>query len=121
MHIHEFADCCTFSEVAIGGTLPATDEYRSFIRKLHPRQILNMRLTIPMYRVRYSYITARGNVRSGEKYFFGNSGEHDDIELEVEIALHDWFDEENRQHPYRAVSNVTILDVSRVAYAVLPL
>ena len=53
MHIHELADYCTFSEVAIGGTLPATEEYRTFLKKLHPKQILNMQITLPLYRVRY--------------------------------------------------------------------
>ena len=31
MHIHKFSDLVTFDAVAIGGTLPATDEYRSFL------------------------------------------------------------------------------------------
>ena len=46
MHIHELADHCTFSEVAIGGTLPATEEYRAFLKRLHPKQILNMRISV---------------------------------------------------------------------------
>lgn len=43
MHIHELADYCTFNEVAIGGTLPATKEYRAFLKKLHPKQRLPSR------------------------------------------------------------------------------
>lgn len=121
MHIHELADHCTFSEAAIGGTLPATDEYRAFLKKLHPKQILNMRVTIPMYRVRYQYQTSRGNIRQSEKFFFALAGEHEDLVFEVEIKLKDWFERENRERPYRAVSNVEILDIDRVAYATLPL
>lgn len=30
MHIHKFSEMVTFSENAIGGTLPATEEYREF-------------------------------------------------------------------------------------------
>ena len=121
MHIHELADHCTFAEVAIGGTLPATEEYRAFLKRLHPKQILNMRITIPLYRVRYSYITRRRNHRQVEKYFFATSGEHEDIHFEVEMQLKDWFEDENRERPYRAVSNVEILDIDRVAYATLSL
>ena len=113
MHIHELADYCTFDEVAIGGTLPATEEYRAFLKRLHPKQMLNMRITIPLYRVRYSYTTRRGNTRQSEKFFFAT--------LEVEMKLKDWFEDENRERPYRAVSNVEILDIDRVAYATLPL
>lgn len=119
MHIHKFADCCHFSEVAIGGTLPATEEYREFIKKLHPKQILNMQITIPFYEVRFQYETIRGNVRAGKKYFFANSGEHEEIEMEIAMELEDWVEEENRKKPYRAWSNVTILDIRRVAYAQL--
>ena len=43
MHIHKFSDMVTFDEIAIGGTLPATEEYRSFFKNLHPRQILTSR------------------------------------------------------------------------------
>lgn len=121
MHIHELAEQCTFSEVAIGGTLPATENYRAFLKKLHPKQILNMRITIPLYRVRYSYITQRGNTRQSEKFFFATAGEHEELTFEVEIKLKDWFENENRERPYRAVSNVEILDIDRVAYATLPL
>ena len=45
MHIHKFADLAVFDEVGVGGTLPATAEYRDFIKKLHPAQILTGRLT----------------------------------------------------------------------------
>lgn len=121
MHIHELADHCTFAEAAIGGTLPATEEYRAFLKRLHPKQILNMRITIPLYRVRYSYMTRRGNIRQGEKFFFATAGEHEDIHFEVEMQLKDWFEDENRERPYRAVSNVEILDIDRVAYATLSL
>lgn len=121
MHIHELADHCSFSEVAIGGTLPATEEYRAFLKRLHPKQILNMWLTVPLYRVRYSYMTQRGNIRQSEKYFFALAGEHEELAFEVEIKLKDWFEQENREKPYRAVSNVEILDIDRIAYATLHL
>ena len=48
MHIHKFADLAVFDEVGVGGTLPATAEYREFIKKLHPAQILTGRLTTPL-------------------------------------------------------------------------
>lgn len=121
MHIHEFADHCGFSEVAIGGTIPATGKYRQFIKKLHPKQILNMQITIPFYQVRFQYQTIRGNLRTGEKYFFANYGEHPDIDLEIEMQLEEWVKNENFKRPYRAMSNVTILDVRQVAYAQLTL
>ncbi|MFR3119112.1 MAG: hypothetical protein ACLTOJ_17355 [[Clostridium] symbiosum] len=60
MHIHKFSEMVTFSENAIGGTLPATEEYREFLKKLHPRQILTSRITIPVFEITYCYDTCRG-------------------------------------------------------------
>ena len=121
MHIHMFADFCDFAEVGINGTFQETEKYRSMLKNLHPKQILNMQISVPLYKGRYSYITKRGNYREGTKYFFANLGEHEDIDIEIELRLTDWFDEEKRIKPYRAVSNVKILDITCVAYAILKL
>lgn len=37
------------------------------------------------------------------------------------MKLEDWVEDENRRKSYRAISNVTILDIRRVAYAKLAL
>lgn len=37
------------------------------------------------------------------------------------MKLEDWVEDENRRKPYRAIFNVTILDIRRVAYAKLAL
>jgi Uma2 family endonuclease len=55
------------------------------------------------------------------KIFFASNGEHEDIDLEIGMKLEDWVEDENRRKPYRAISNVTILDIRRVAYAKLAL
>ena len=121
MHIHMFADLCDFAEVGINGTFPETEKYRLMLKNLHPKQILNMQISVPLYKVRYSYITKRGNYREGNKYFFANLGEHEEIDIEIQLKLTDWFDEEKRVKPYCAVSNVKILDITCVAYAILKL
>ena len=121
MHIHKFADLCEFAEIGVNGTIEETQKYRKFLKDLHPRQILNMQVYVALYQVVYSYFTTRGNYREGKKYFFASHGEHEDLDVEIDMKLNDWFDEENRLRPYRAVSNVTILDISRVAYAILTL
>lgn len=69
MHIHKFADLAVFDEVGVGGTLPATAEYREFIKKLHPAQILTGRLTTPLLEVTYSYMTNRGNYKVAKNTF----------------------------------------------------
>ena len=120
MHIHKFADIASFAEIGVGGNLPATEEYREFIKKLHPTQFLTGRLTAPLYEVEYSYVTVRGNYRKAYKYILLRL-EHDDLDLEIEMIFSDWVEELNRKCPYRRILNAQILKIKPIAYATIPL
>ena len=119
MHIHKFADIASFAEIGVGGNLPATEEYREFIKKLHPTQFLTGRLTAPLYEVEYSYVTVRGNYRKAYKYILLRV-EHDDLDLEIEMIFSDWVEELNRKCPYRRILNAQILKITPIAYATIP-
>ena len=119
MHIHKFADIASFAEIGVGGNLPATEEYREFIKKLHPTQLLTGRLTAPLYEVEYSYVTVRGNYRKAYKYILLRL-EHDDLDLEIEMIFSDWVEELNRKCPYRRILNAQILKIKPIAYATIP-
>lgn len=119
MHIHKFADIASFAEIGVGGNLPATEEYREFIKKLHPTQFLTGRLTAPLYEVEYSYVTVRGNYRKAYKYILLRL-EHDDLDLEIEMIFSDWVEELNRICPYRRILNAQILKITPIAYATIP-
>lgn len=120
MHVHKFADLAEFSEVGIGGTLPATEEYRTFIKNLHPAQILTGFLSAPLYEVRYSYITSGKNHRITNKYILLRLV-HEDVDFEIDMAMRDWANENNKAHPYRKISNVEILEIKLIAYATISL
>ena len=119
MHIHKFADIASFAEIGVGGNLPATEEYREFIKKLHPTQFLTGRLTAPLYEVEYSYVTVRGNYRKAYKYILLRL-EHDDLDLEIEMIFSDWVEELNRKCPYRRILNAQLLKITPIAYATIP-
>ena len=119
MHIHKFADIASFAEIGVGGNLPATEEYREFIKKFHPTQFLTGRLTAPLYEVEYSYVTVRGNYRKAYKYILLRL-EHDDLDLEIEMIFSDWVEELNRKCPYRRILNAQILKITPIAYATIP-
>ena len=119
MHIHKFADIASFAEIGVGGNLPATEEYREFIKKHHPTQFLTGRLTAPLYEVEYSYVTVRGNYRKAYKYILLRL-EHDDLDLEIEMIFSDWVEELNRKCPYRRILNAQILKIKPIAYATIP-
>lgn len=119
MHIHKFADIASFAEIGVGGNLPATEEYREFIKKLHPTQFLTGRLTAPLYEVEYSYVTVRGNYRKVYKYILLRL-EHDDLDLEIEMIFSDWVEELNRKCSYRRILKAQILKIKPIAYATIP-
>ena len=119
MHIHKFADIASFAEIGVGGNLPATEEYREFIKKLHPTQFLTGRLTAPLYEVEYSYVTVRGNYRKAYKYILLRL-EHDDLDLDIVMIFSVWVEELNRKCPYRRILNAQILKITPIAYATIP-
>lgn len=116
MHLHKFADMAYFEKMAACGTLPATDEYRDFLKKLHPSQFLNSIVRIPIYEVKYSYYTKRGNYRVAYKYILLRL-EHEELDMEIEMAFQHWLDDLNEFKPYRAISNAEILEIKPIAYA----
>lgn len=116
MHLHKFADMVSFEEIGIGGTFAETQQYRQFFKRLHPSQFLNSRIVVPIYEVSYSYLTKRGNIRRGKKYIFLRL-EHEDLDVEIEMAFQDWVEELNASKPYRRISNADILEIRRIAYA----
>ncbi len=116
MHIHKYADLACFQEIGIGGTLPATEEYREFIKKLHPSQFLSGGIRATLYEVSYSYITIRGNGRTAKKYALLNP-DHEEAYIEIEMQMSNWVENHNAKRPYRMISNVTILEIKSLAFA----
>jgi hypothetical protein len=109
-----------FDEIAIGGTLTATEKYREFFKSLHPRQMLTSKIMAPIFEVTYSYVTCRDNYREGKKYVILRCI-HAEEEIEIEMLFNDWVEAENKRRPYRKISNVEILEIKPKAYATLSL
>lgn len=124
MHIGKLLKECIFRMPdAAGGFMADGQEVLEQLKDMHPLQVINNSVTIPLYCVTYEYDTVRRNRRIGKKYFFGNVGGSDPYEQEVmaETYLSRWVDNFNSGHPYRAISNVEILEVVHLANAHLKL
>lgn len=77
-------------------------------KNIHPKQLISMELRIPVWRIHYSYITARGNLKEADKYIIDYEFSWD----RIEIIFSNYIQELNDNHPERKVSNVKILDAS---------
>lgn len=116
MHLHKFADMVRFDEIGISGTFCETEYYQDFFKKLHPSQLLNSRVLVPIYEIKCSYMTKRENYRVVKKYMFLKL-EHEDVDIEIEMAFQDWVAGMNSQRPYRKITNAEILEIKPIAYA----
>lgn len=58
-----------------------------------------------IYKVIYSYKTARGNKKENNKYLIASDG------TDAKFKFLDYINKFNKEKPYRAISNVKILDV----------
>lgn len=93
------------------------DSETSQIKDSNPKQIISTELRVPVWRIKYSYLTARNNERESTKYIF-EPEENCDL---VEKQFDDYIKELNEKFPYKAISNVKILDMSYIGDSFLEL
>lgn len=87
------------------------------IATCHPKQIISDEITIPIWLIKYSYTTARGNKKTATKYIFLNESDWDLIDSE----FHSYIEKMNSKHPERKLSNVEILDCEFLGKCIIPL
>jgi len=76
------------------------------VKNCHPKQIASAVIPIPVWKIKYKYITARGNPKEAVKYMFLDKNAWDCIDQEFFYYI----EYENERHPERKLSNVEILD-----------
>lgn len=97
--------------------LKFADSETSQIKGSNPKQIISAEVRVPVWRIKYSYLTARNNEKESTKYIFQPEEYYDLVEKEFD----DYIKELNDKFPYKAISNVKILDMSYIGYALLEL
>ena len=80
-------------------------EMESF-KNIHPKQLISEEIPIPVWKIHYSYYTARGNPKEADKYILDNENAWD----RIEDIFRKYIEEQNEKHPERKLSNVKILD-----------
>ena len=68
-------------------------------------KFIDYEMKFPIYKVIYSYKTARGNKKENYKYLMASDG------MDAKFKFLDYINKFNKEKPYRAISNVKILDV----------
>ena len=82
------------------------DSIMEEFKQCHPKQIISEEVSIPIWKVKYSYNTNRGNPKTATKYLFLEESAWDMVENE----FMDYIESMNEKHPERKLSNVEILD-----------
>ncbi len=80
------------------------DEFKS----IHPKQLISTEIPVPVWKIHYSYNTARGNPKEAVKYILDNENAWD----RVDHVFIRYVEEQNEKFPERKISNVEILDVT---------
>lgn len=86
------------------------------IRQIHPKQFISDEIKIPIWKIRYSYLTSRGNEKTAEKYVSAAESDWDVVEPYFMEHMREF----NEKFQYKAVSNVKILDMSYMGEMYLP-
>ncbi len=75
-------------------------------KNIHPKQLISKEIPIPVWKIHYSYYTARGNPKEADKYILDNENAWD----RIEDIFRKYIEEQNEKHPERKLSNVKMLD-----------
>lgn len=87
--------------------LSGSDSEMQEFLQIHPKQLISSNVKIPVWRIKYSYLTARNNEKISTKYILAAEFDYDIVEPE----FLEYIKEINDSMPYRAISNVEILDI----------
>lgn len=71
-------------------------------------KLITDKIKLYVYRVNYSYKTKRGNLKENYKIIILNRND----KTEAKFKLMEYLTEFNQKYPFRAISNVKILDIS---------
>ena len=86
-------------------------------KTIHPKQLIGDYVPIPVWKINYSYHTARGNPKEADKYIIRDESAWDLVDIEFK----NYIEEQNKKYPERKLSNVKILDCTFMGTAILEL
>ena len=86
-------------------------------KNIHPKQLIGDYIPIPVWKIHYSYNTARRNHKEADKYIIRDESAWDLVENEFT----NYIKEQNKKYPERKLSNVEILDYAFMGTAMLEL
>ncbi len=117
MHPSKFFQEVKFSSMDGWASYDNTEEVIKKLASVHPSQVIYGRIKFPLWQIKFSYTTARGNYREHIRYMFGGSSEESDMMVEMEF--NSYVEQFNRANPQRRMENVQILSILPVANAIL--
>ena len=75
-------------------------------KQIHPKQLISDLIPISVWKIHYSYYTARGNPKEADKYILDNENAWD----RIDDLFMSYIQEQNGKYPEKKLSNVKILD-----------
>jgi hypothetical protein len=115
IHPHNFFKSIKYIDTVL--PINITEETKSSLKDIHPSQIIMMPITIIMYQIKYSYQTIRGNPHESMKIIYMQE-ENEDTYILAEMLFNDTITKLNEK-PYKAISNVKILEIVPMAKTLL--
>ena len=123
MKLHKlFKESCFECRSQTDGFVPDVST-KAYFMSLHSSQWIGDSISIILYKITYSYLTARHNPSIGNKFFIKSEGfdNEEAIEYLADMHINDWVQAHNKKYPYKKISNVKILDILPESKLVLPL
>lgn len=120
IHPFEFLQSAKFANCSYPADI--TEVVKDELKDVHPSMFIGDDIFFMLFKIAYSYNTNRGNYRESYKVVFLNDFEglsEYEASIMAETKFQSWLDTFNRQYPFRAISNVQILEIVPFANASL--
>lgn len=117
MHPSDFFENCSL-RTGIDTFEIFDEDLKQKLKRIHPKNFLKTKITIPVYKINLSYVTEKGNYKTVDRYTVMDSESDDEyVDFWIDMFIRDY----NKDNPNHKMTKCEVNSIERICEAVLPL
>jgi hypothetical protein len=94
------------------------EDLKQKLKRIHPKNFLKTKITLPVYKINLSYVTEKGNYKTVDRYTVMDSESDDEyVDFWIDMFIRDY----NKDNPNHKMTKCEVNSIERICEAVLPL
>ncbi len=117
MHPSDFFENCSL-RTGIDTFEIFDEDLKQKLKRIHPKNFLKTKITLPVYKINLSYVTEKGNYKTVDRYTVMDSESDDEyVDFWIDMFIRDY----NKDNPNHKMTKCEVNSIERICEAVLPL